>query len=125
MLDTVFSQIVTVCVLILAVIIAYSTGAFLFNTIFQQDLSNLGQGAFALALFGVAIGGQKPVQAYVDLLIYGRYIPGDEVLREVKTHLSASPESATITGVLARIAALLQISQTAVLRLPFPDLYLF
>lgn len=115
MLDTVFSQIVTVCVLILAVIIAYSTGAFLFNTLFQQDLSNLGQGAFALALFGVAIGGQKPVQAYVDLLIYGRYIPGDEVLREAKTHLSASPESVTITGVLARIAALLQLSQTAVL----------
>ncbi len=49
------------------------------------------------------------------MLIYGRYIPGDEVLREAKTHLSANPESATITGVLARIAALLQLSQTAVL----------
>jgi signal transduction histidine kinase len=114
-LDALFSQIVTVVVLVLAVSMAYVTGLVLFETVFQLDANSILQGVVALSLFGVAMLGQRPVQSYVDLLIYGRDLPGDATLQEIKACLSGSPEPATVTNVLGKIAAYLQVEQTAVL----------
>ena len=114
-LDAFFGRVVTVVVLVLAVGMAYVTGLFLFEAVFQLDPDNILQGVFALSLFGAAIVGQKPVQTYVDLLVYGRDLPGDTTLQEMKAYLSKSPEPATVTDVLAQIAAYLQVEKTAVL----------
>ena len=114
-LDALFSQVVTVVVLVLAVGMAYASGVYLFETIFHLDVNDILQGVFALALFGVAMVGQRPVQAYVDLLVYGRNLLGDKPLHEIKATLSASPEPATVTAVLSQISAYLQVRQTAVL----------
>lgn len=114
-LDSVFSQIITIGVLILAVVIAYTTGLFLATTLFQQDLAEMNQGMFVLALLSIALAGQKPIQSYVDVLLYGRYPLGDAVIQKVTTDLSANPEVATITATLAYIASQFQVEHTAVL----------
>lgn len=114
-LDNIFSQIVTVSILILFFIMAYATGVYLLVTVFQQEITIVSQGFFALLLFGIAISSQKSVQTYVDWLTYGRYLPGEAVLRSAKMRLSAEPEPATVTEAMAQIAAHLLIPQMAVL----------
>ncbi|MFO7684430.1 MAG: ATP-binding protein [Chloroflexota bacterium] len=114
-LDNIFSQIITVAVLILFFVMAYATGAYLLITVFQKDFSAISQGFWAMLLFGIAVSGQKSVQTYVDMLTYGRYLPGEVVLRAAKTRLSADPEPATVTEAVMQITAHLQIPQIAVL----------
>ncbi len=114
-LDSVFSQIITLGVLILAAVIAYTTGLFLATTLFQQDLVGVNQSVFALALLGIAIAGQKPIQSYVDVLLYGRYPLSDAVTQKVTTDLSTNPESATIHAALVYIADQFQVAHTAIL----------
>lgn len=114
-LDAVFSQAVTVATLILAVGMAYATGVYLSETVFRLDLSNITQGIFVLSLSGVAIVGQKPLQKYVDLLVYGRQLPGEESLQDARTRLSANPEPATVTEVVQGITGFLHVRETAVL----------
>lgn len=114
-LDAMVSQFVTVVILVLAVVMAYATGVYLFGTVFQGDLNNISQGILVLTLFGVAIASQKPVQAYVDLLVYGRNLLEREALQEVRTRLSTNPEPATVSEVVKQVANRLQVRETAVL----------
>lgn len=113
-LDILFSRIVTVVTLILAVSMAYATAVYLLEAVFGVDFGAVGQGVFLLALFGIATINQKQVQNYVDLLIYGHDQLSDESIQEVKTRLSASPEPATVTDVVCELAAYLNVQQAAV-----------
>ncbi|HIP71200.1 MAG TPA: hypothetical protein EYH05_07370, partial [Anaerolineae bacterium] len=114
-LDTLFSRIMTIVVLIVAVGMAYATGMYLLDAVFHVDVDGAGRGGFVFFLLGVAIAGQKQVQSYVDLLLYGRDPLGDESIQEAKVKLSANPEPATVAGVIAQVAAYLGVQQVAVL----------
>ncbi len=114
-LDPLFSRIITIVVLTMAVGIAYFSGVFLLQTVFQIQPGEIGRGTFLFALFGVAIIGQKRVQIAADLLLYG----GDGLdtfsLPAAQAKLSANPEPATIGEVMVEVASYLQVEQTAVL----------
>lgn len=114
-LDAVFSRVVTVAVLLLAIGLAYATGVYLLDAVFQQEPSNLTQGVLAVTLFGVAAIGQKPLQSYVDLLIYGRNSLDENLLQEIKTKLSAKPEPDAVTEITTLIATHLFVQKIAVL----------
>lgn len=114
-LDRIFSQVVTVAILILFFMMAYATGAYLLTVLFQQELDVISQGFFALLLFGVAFSGQKSTQTYVALLTYGRYLPEDAVLKAAQQRLAAEPEAATVTETMLQIASHMQVAQLAVL----------
>lgn len=73
-LDNIFSQIITVTVLILFFVMVYATGAYLLITVFQKNFTAVSQGFWAMLLFGIAVSGQKSVQTYVDMLTCGRYL---------------------------------------------------
>jgi signal transduction histidine kinase len=110
-----FSRIVTVIVLILAVGMAYTTAMYLLNTVFQISFNNAGQGAFIFVFFGIAITGQKQVQAFVDLLLYGRNLLEQDAIQDAKARLSASPEPTTVAYVTSQVAACLNVQRVAVL----------
>lgn len=113
-LDGLFSRIVTIVTLILAAAIAYTTGIYLGSVIFHFDNNALPHTIFGLTLLGVAVVGQKPVQTYVDLLVYGHGLPDHELLQEARASLSSAPEPATVTLVLKHIAAYLQVQQAVI-----------
>ncbi|MCA9946762.1 MAG: hypothetical protein KC449_24945, partial [Anaerolineales bacterium] len=114
-LDPLFSRIVTILVLILAVSMAYATGIFLLYAVFKVDFDTTGQGAFLVVLFGIAITGQKRVQAYVDLLLYGRDTLNQDAIQIAKAKISASPEPATVADVTQQLADYLNVQNVAVL----------
>lgn len=114
-LDPLFSRIITIVVLIMAVGMAYFSGIFLLQTVFQVQPGEIGRGTFLFALFGMAITGQKQVQIAVELLLYGRSGLDTFSVPVARTRLSANPEPATIGQVTAEVAAYLQVEQTAVL----------
>ncbi len=114
-LDPLFSRIITIVVLTMAVGMAYFSGIFLLQTVFQLQPGEIGRGTFLFALFGVAIIGQKRVQIAAELLLYGRDGLDTFSLPAARTRLSANPEPATIGVVMAEVAAYLQVEQTAVL----------
>ncbi|MCC6604744.1 MAG: hypothetical protein IT327_16160 [Anaerolineae bacterium] len=114
-LDPLFSRIITIVVLTMAVGMAYFSVIFLLQTVFQMQPGEIGRGTFLFALFGVAIIGQKRVQIAAELLLYGRDGLDTFSLPAAQTRLSANPEPATITDVMAEVAAYLQVEQTAVL----------
>lgn len=114
-LDPLFSRVITVAVLVLAVGMAYATGMYLLEAVFHIEFAGTGQGAFVLLLFGIAISGQKYVQAGVDLLIYGRDPLDWDSIQSAKVKLSANPEPATVADVLIQVMAHLNVKQAAVL----------
>jgi signal transduction histidine kinase len=114
-LDVVFSQFITVVILVLAVVMAYATGVYLFETVFLANMSQIAQGILVLALFGLAIVGQRPVQGYVEILLYGRDLPGAESLQDARAKLATNPQPVTVTEVVAQVANRLQVQETAVL----------
>lgn len=114
-LDPLFSRIITIVVLAMAVGTAYFSGVFLLQTLFQVQPGEIGRGTFLFALFGVAIIGQKRVQITAELLLYGRDGLDTFSLPAAQTRLSANPDPATIGEVMAEVAAYLQVEQTAVL----------
>lgn len=114
-LDAVFSHFITVVILVLAVVMAYVSGVFLLETLFMVDLSQIAQGILVLALFGLAIVGQRPVQGYVEIVLYGRDLPGPEAIQDVRAKLATNPEPVTVTEVIAQVSNRLQVRETAVL----------
>ena len=114
-LDPLFSRILTIVILVAAVGMAYFSGIFLLQTVFQVQPGEIGRGTFLFALFGVAIIGQKRVQIAAELLLYGRTGLDTFSLPAARTRLSANPEPATIDEVIAEVATYLQVEQTAVL----------
>lgn len=114
-LDSLFSRIVTVVALTMAVGMAYATGVYLLDIVFKIDFSGPGQGAFVLVLFGIAVTGQKRVQEWVDLLLYGRDPFDHDSIQLAKTRLSTYPEPATVTDVAKQVALYLQVENVAVL----------
>lgn len=116
MLDVLFSQIITVTVLILVVVMSYVTGVYFLNTLLDVAMAEVIQGVFILLLFGVATVSQRPVQNYVDLLVYGKDMLTGEMVQEVKVQLSANPEPATVATILKQISSATQVSETALLK---------
>lgn len=114
-LDAVFSNVIVVGVLVLALTMIYSTGSYLFATLFGMSLNSINQALLMVTLLGVALVAQRPVQAYVDLLVYGRQPPVDEAIQAARMQLAAQPEPAAVDDVLLRLAPLFQIDNTAVL----------
>ncbi|HRQ42422.1 MAG TPA: histidine kinase [Chloroflexota bacterium] len=114
-LDTFFSRVITVIVLILAIGMAYTTGVYLLDAVFHIPFNITGQGGFVLVLFGVAITCQKHVQSGVELLLYGRDLLNHDAIQSASARLAANPEPATVDAVVADAAAHLHVPQTAVL----------
>lgn len=114
-LDALFSRIVTVVFLTLAVGMAYTTGVYLLSTVLQPDLQNFGQGGVVLVLFGIAIIGQKQVNEWVALLLYGRDPMDQNSFQTVATLLSANPEPATVADVVKQVAIRFNVGEVAVL----------
>lgn len=114
-LDALFSRIITVVLLILAIGMAYTTGIYLLDVVFHIPFYGAGQGTFALTLFGVAITCQKQVQSGVEVLLYGRDPLTHDAIQSASARLAANPEPATVNAVVAEVAAYLQVPQTAVL----------
>lgn len=112
-LDTLFSRIVTVVIMILAITIAFTTALYLLDAVFGVEFSAIGQGIFFLALFGVTTVNQRQVQNFVELLIYGRDQLDDESIQQVRTRLSASPEPATVKAVISELAAYMNVQRAA------------
>ena len=113
-LDAIFGRIVTVVVLIFAIGMSYATAVYLLDAVFHLELGNIAQGIFMLGLFGIATVSQKQVQEWVDTLLFGHDLLGDESIQEVKAKLSANPEPATVTDVVRQIATYLNVEQAAV-----------
>lgn len=114
-LDALFSRLITSLVLTIAGVMIYATAAFLLQRVFAVDFQGFGQSGLLFVLIGGIVAAQKPVLAGVDLLLYGREVLDDQLLRELTTQLSASPEAATVDALLAEIADRLQLQQAAVL----------
>jgi signal transduction histidine kinase len=115
-LDAFFSRVITVAVLILAVVMAYATGIYFLNTLLNVALGDVSEGIFVLLLFGLATVSQRPVQTYVDLLVYGQDLLTEEMVQEIKAQLSANPEPATVTAILEQISRSTQINETVLLK---------
>jgi signal transduction histidine kinase len=114
-LDPVFSRLVTIVVLVVAAAMTYATGIYLVETIFSMDVSSASQGGFVLLLSALAMTSQRRVQTYVDLILYGHDPFGQESIQAARITLSANPEPATVSQVLAHIAAHLHVKQAVVL----------
>ena len=114
-LDVVFSRVVTITVLVVAIVMAYVTGIYFLQTLLGVTLSNITQGVYMLLLFGIAIVSQKSVQHYVDLVVYGQGLLQDETVQEVNARLSENPEPATLAAIINDIAGRIDVEQTAVL----------
>jgi len=114
-LDSVFSRIAAVVMLVLAVMMAYATGAFLWQEIFQVELGDIEQGGFLLVLLGIAIAGQRHVQTLIDLLLYGRDQLSRDSVRTLTSSISANPEPATVAEVAAQISDRLRVKHVVVL----------
>lgn len=114
-LDALFSRIVTVVALTMAVGMAYITGVYLLDSTFQIGFDNLQYSMFAFLLFGVAVAGQRQVQTWVDLLFYGRDSFDQDSLQIVKTQLSANPEPTTVAEVVKQVAIHFNARHLAVL----------
>jgi signal transduction histidine kinase len=114
-LDIIFSRLITIIVLIIAVATAYATGTYLLDKVFHWNLGGAGQGGFILIVLGVVASSQKQVQSFIDLLLYGREQLGFDTIQDAKSRLSANPEPATIADVIAQVAAYLSVTQVAVL----------
>jgi len=113
-LDLIFSRAITLVILVLAIVMAYGTGMYLWKTVVGIEISSAGYGGFALLLFGLGIVGQRQVQSYVDFLIYGHDPFSQEAIQATRLKLSAKPETATITDILMQLSASMQIRQAAV-----------
>lgn len=114
-LDTVFSRIVTIGILAIAVVMAYATGSYFLEALLGVSLDNISQGVFMLLLFGMAAGGQRPLQSYVDLLVYGQDLLNGEAVQEVIARLSANPEPSTVAAITSDIRHRIQVEQMVVL----------
>ena len=114
-LDAVFSRAVTITVLAIAVVMAYATGLYFLDALLGVPLNDITQGIYMLLLFGMAAGGQRPIQNYVDVLVYGQNLLDDEAVQEVTAKLSANPEPATVAAIMSDIGNRIQVEQTAVL----------
>ena len=114
-LDALFSRIVTIVSLTTAVGMAYATGVYLLDSVFQIKFDNFGQGAFILVIFGISVSSQRQVQKWVDLLLYGRDPLDQDSFQVAKTRLSANPEPATVADVVQRVASHLNVKQVGVL----------
>lgn len=114
-LDDFFSRLITIIVLVLAVSMAYVSGLYFFDRIWPSGVANLPRGGFLLLLFGLAVAGQKQIQAFVDTLLFGQEPLEPDTLRIVASQLAANPEAATVSQVLAQIAGRLNVACIAVL----------
>lgn len=114
-LDGFFSRLITIAVLVLAVSMAYVSGLYFLELAWPSEGTILPHGGFLLLLLGVAVAGQKQVQAFVDTLLYGREPLEPDALLAVTSRLSANPEPATVANVLEQIATRLNVTHIAVL----------
>jgi signal transduction histidine kinase len=114
-LDLIFSRLITLMVLVLAIVMAYGTGTYLWEAVVGRPISGAGYGGFALLLIAFAMIGQRPAQTYIDLLIYGRDSLSEETIQAARLELSANPEAATIGDILMQARVSFQIERAAVL----------
>ena len=114
-LDMFFSRVVMIAILILAVVVAYTTGVYLLEVLWDIPLNQVRQGGFMLLLLGVVAIGQRPVQQSVDLLIYGQDILNEETIQEINAQLAADPGPATVTAIVQQIGEAIQVQEMAVL----------
>jgi signal transduction histidine kinase len=114
-LDFVFSRIITFLALLVAVAMAYVTASYLFQTVFHLESSSLSRGGLTFLLVGIAVLGQRRVQDYVDLLLFGRDPLGPASIQAARLKLSTNPEPATIGEVLNEVSTSLQVKQATVL----------
>ncbi|MCB8975811.1 MAG: hypothetical protein H6657_00080 [Ardenticatenaceae bacterium] len=114
-LEPIFSRIITLVIMILSVGMAYFMAMYLLNEVFQIRPGEIGKGAFIFALFGFVIVGQKHVQAFVELLFYGRDGLDFFSFATAQARLSANPEPSTISDMIFEVATCLQIPQTTIL----------
>lgn len=113
-LDAIFSRVITFVVLVLAIVMAYGTGVYLWGSAVGVQISSAGYGGFALTLVVLGIVGQRQVQSYVDLLIYGEDSFSLKAIQAARLKLSANPETATIANILAQVSASMQIQRAAI-----------
>lgn len=114
-LDAIFSRIVTIITLVLAIGVAYTSTVFLLDTVFDWRIDTIGEGGFMLVVLSVVIANQRVVQGYVELLLYGRNPLGADTVQEARTRLSDNPEPSTVVDVIREIAAAMSVAQTMVL----------
>ncbi len=114
-LDALFGRLVTILVLVMVIGMAYATGVYMLDAVFRVDFDSVGHGGFFLVLFGIAVTGQKQVQTWVDLLLYGHDPFDQDSFSLVRARLSAYPEPSTLTEVIQLVAARLRIQHVAVL----------
>jgi signal transduction histidine kinase len=114
-LDALFGRIITVLTLVLAISVAYGTGVYMLEVIFDFDFGSAEYGGFALLLVVMAVSTQKHVQSGVDILLYGRESLDEEDLQEARLKLSANPEPETAAELLSQLLSHFQARQGAVL----------
>jgi signal transduction histidine kinase len=114
-LDALFGRIITVLTLVLAVSVAYGTGVYMFEAIFNFDFGSAEYGGFALLLIVMVVSTQKHVQSGVDILLYGRESLDEEDLQEARLKLSANPEPETAAELLRQLLSHFQARQGAIL----------
>jgi signal transduction histidine kinase len=114
-LDALFGRIVTALTLVLAVSVAYGTGVYMLEVIFDFDFSSAEYGGFALLLVAMAVFTQKHVQSGVDILLYGRESFDEGALQTARLKLSANPEPETAAELLSQLLSHFQARQGAIL----------
>jgi signal transduction histidine kinase len=114
-LDAVIGRAITFVILVLAIILIYATGSYFLDIVFDVEFDIIQRNGVFIALLGVALIGQRQIQTFVDLLIYGREQLDSVSILKVTAMLSADPAPSTMADVVSQIADVMNSQQVAVM----------